>query len=138
MLGLDVLYDPDADDSLVRYTSKLESRFVLTKDRRLSSSLRSMAYLIDGDNVGEEFTSVVPLLRSLDCLYVPLSRCLECNTELTEMARAEAEGRVPRYVYASCEAFRRCSKCRRIYWAGTHTGSMLEGIKQMLEEIEGP
>lgn len=138
MLGLDVLYDPDADDHLIRYTSRRESRLVLTKDRRLAAILGSDAYLVYGSKVAEEFTSLVPLLRHLACRFDPLSRCMDCNEKLTSMKHAEAEGNVPRYVFASCRDFMRCPKCGKIYWEGTHSGSMRKGIELMLEEARGP
>ena len=135
MLGLDVLYDPDADDALVRYRSRLESRLVLTRDARLAGTLGSMAHLVTGNGVDEEFASTVLLLRRLDCHYHPLNRCLDCNLELSEVGEDKTVGRVPRFVLATSKRLLQCSGCRKIYWAGTHSKRMLKEIGDMLEEI---
>jgi uncharacterized protein with PIN domain len=58
------------------------------------------------------------------------SRCLLCNSAVSRVERQEAEGKVPDYIFHLHQDFYRCSRCRQIYWPGSH----LERMKKRLEE----
>jgi hypothetical protein len=50
----------------------------------------------------------------------PYTRCMECNGELTNVRRSEVSGDVPLQVFLVYRDFKRCSRCRRVYWRGSH------------------
>ncbi len=61
----------------------------------------------------------------------PFSLCLLCNERLKEVAKEEVFGLVPEHVFETQARFRRCLRCGRIYWPGSHHGLMkrrLEGV----------
>ncbi len=51
-------------------------------------------------------------------------RCLECNAPLEKISREQARPSVPFFVYQIHHEFRRCPKCRRVFWPGNHVANM--------------
>lgn len=137
MLGFDAEFSADEDDTLIRYRSLSEGRIVLTRDARLAEKLGESSWLVSGAGVREEFASVLPLLRRLGLPVKPLTRCLDCNAILCEMAREEVRKRVPRYVWMTAERFMGCPRCKKCYWPGTHADRMAAEIAEMLEALGG-
>ena len=133
MLGMDAEFAADEDDTLIRYRSRSEGRIVLTRDARLAERLGENSWLVSGADARGEFASVLPLLRRLELPVKPLTRCLDCNAMLYEMDREEAGNMVPRYVWRIAERFMGCPHCKKCYWHGTHTDSMLAEIAEMVE-----
>jgi hypothetical protein len=52
------------------------------------------------------------------------ARCVECNLELETLAADRVPASVPAYVRATQHDFRRCVRCRRVYWPATHRARM--------------
>lgn len=61
-----------------------------------------------------------------------LKRCIRCNDILEDVERREVSGQVPDYTFETVTEFRRCPRCRRIYWEGSHPSSMKERLKRIL------
>jgi uncharacterized protein with PIN domain len=59
------------------------------------------------------------------------SRCLRCNVPLEEIPPEEAAPEVPPYVARTQERFRRCPRCRRIFWRATHAERMRKRLARM-------
>ena len=45
---------------------------------------------------------------------------MDCNAELIVVPRDEVVGRVPEFVLATQQSFRRCPRCGHLYWQATH------------------
>jgi len=45
---------------------------------------------------------------------------MECNGELEDIARSEAARSVPLQVFLVYREFKRCRRCGRVYWRGSH------------------
>ncbi|HOS97014.1 MAG TPA: Mut7-C RNAse domain-containing protein [Deltaproteobacteria bacterium] len=115
LMGFDTVYlrtnEPEgmrraADEGRVILTRKASvrgDRVVHIGHDRLSDQVRQLAGVCDLTQGPGAFT-----------------RCCLCNEILTGMAREDARGKVPEYVYATRESFSRCPRCGRIYWRGTH------------------
>jgi hypothetical protein len=56
---------------------------------------------------------------------------MRCNVPLAEIPPEEAAEHVPPYVARTQEEFRRCPKCGKVYWPGSHW----EGIQARLREV---
>ena len=112
---------------------------MLTRDRGLVGRPRLQSLLVLSDNVQEQMAQV------LDAFPFPAdwqdtARCPEDNSVLESVDRYEVEGLMPAYVWVNAEnraehkrrayartpdfpryeRFRRCSKCTRVFWPGTH------------------
>jgi uncharacterized protein with PIN domain len=53
-----------------------------------------------------------------------LGRCLDCNVPLEPLARESARPLVPFFIYQIHHEFRRCPKCRNVFWPGSHVADM--------------
>jgi uncharacterized protein with PIN domain len=47
-------------------------------------------------------------------------RCMVCGGELVEAPRDQVKTRVPPRTFAWLDEFWECSRCRRVFWRGTH------------------
>jgi uncharacterized protein with PIN domain len=50
----------------------------------------------------------------------PFSRCTRCNILTRQVDKDTVRSRVPDYVWEINSTFQICSRCRRIYWPGSH------------------
>jgi uncharacterized protein with PIN domain len=124
LLGFDTLHNSrssgeDAVGSAVRDARILLSRNrQLLRDRRLvwGRWIRSMDPLAQARETLQCFH-----LRSAVCSY---TRCTICNGLLAAVDKSTIEERVPPRTAAWLDAYVTCTNCGRIYWHGTHAGSL--------------
>ena len=57
--------------------------------------------------------------------------CVACNGRPEMLAKADARGLVPPYVWATQDHFTRCPDCRRIYWPSTHREAMTRRLAEV-------
>lgn len=123
------LSDPD----LVRRAER-EERVLLTRDRHLLRELRPRQAL--------EVTSDVPLqqlrqvierlgLEPPDELF---TRCLVCNDVLDDVPPSDAATLLPPGAQALPGPARRCPRCARVYWAGSHVRRMRRALERALPD----
>lgn len=105
-------------------------RYYLTRRRKKTGYERTVY-------IGSE----VPLqqLREIKTLIKPhvrpdavLNRCIECNTELVHVDKKDVEPLVPEFVFHHYERFKRCPSCERVYWEGSHTVSISDILREVL------
>jgi uncharacterized protein with PIN domain len=60
----------------------------------------------------------------------PFTRCLACNARLEKISREQARPTVPFFVYQIHHEFRRCPKCRKVFWPGNHVADMGQRARQ--------
>jgi len=131
-LGYDTEYDPRLDDPELARRSLREGRILLTRDREIPGRYRLPdAILIEADRPLGQLRQVVRTL-GLEWRGRLPTRCTVCNEALAPLPRERAAGRVPPFVFAHHDAFFRCPRCRRIYWAGTHLARMRERLEEAL------
>ncbi len=128
MMGFDTLTMRTWDEAMVRQAREAE-RVVLT--RRAGFKGRSGFIFIESDDLKEQLRELAGLfdLKGTARMY---TRCSICNAALEAVARPEARGRVPEYVFIRHERFVRCPRCGRIYWPGTHRDRVEETLKNVL------
>jgi len=136
-LGFDTTVFPGKDLHRLVQISQAEKRIILTRNRRLEAKLFLGNIVIVKENRPD--LQVVAVLQSLRLPVDPerfFSRCLRCNEPLKAMARGEAEGKVPEFVFHSHRVFHRCPSCHRVYWEGTHPTNMRKKIEKILESAK--
>jgi uncharacterized protein with PIN domain/sulfur carrier protein ThiS len=126
MLGFDTLYSNRATDEELVGLSLGEERVLLSRDRALVSrpELRRAFHIAPQ----QPLLQLTAIVRRLDLAgsMKPFSRCLRCNTQLTEVRKSEIEGQLPPRVRELFDEFRRCGGCGRVYWRGSHYERMAQ------------
>jgi hypothetical protein len=80
----------------------------------------------------EQLREVVSLVPIIPQELRLLQRCVRCNDQLEDVAREEAFGHVPDYVFETQTSFHKCLKCHKIYWPGSHPKRMMQRLQQEL------
>jgi uncharacterized protein with PIN domain len=105
---------------------------VLTRDHEIAATgLPIRVVLVEGDRVTDQLRHVVRAL-GLPTDGPLFTRCLLCNTPVTNVPREKVQGRVPPYVFATERCFAECPDCGRVYWAGTHVEHATRWLGQVL------
>jgi hypothetical protein len=119
ILGHDAAWGPHLHGAALARLARREGRMILTRDRELLRDPNLPRHLfIASDGFREQLRQVaahVPLLRN-----AALSRCVECNRPVAEVAPDAVRPRVPPYVSETQSRFWECPGCHRVYWAATH------------------
>lgn len=118
-----------AADVAVIARSRSEGRTVLTRSRRLCD--RPGVHCVTSDQPLRQLEGVLDrfdLRSEIDLL----SRCLVCNEHLQDVAKDEIRTLVPYYVYREHDHFRRCGRCGRVYWRGTHVAAMMRALDRVI------
>ena len=118
LLGYDTAYSSDAADAELARRARLEQRILLTRDVELTRRRGVRAVLVEGELVEDQVRHVFHVLNLT--AQEAFSRCAECNTVLEEARKESVRAQVPPYVFHTQERFRRCPRCARVYWRGTH------------------
>jgi uncharacterized protein with PIN domain len=133
ILGYDTLYDRgSADRDFLRRAGE-EGRIALTRKRDLASIAQpGSLVVVKADRVEAQIGEVLTELKSEPDPSRRMTRCLRCNALLEEVPKASVEGLVPAHVYGVSPRFRRCPRCEKIFWPGTHTRHVEERLKAQL------
>ena len=131
LLGIDVAYDPAAEDRQLIAVATSENRPLLTRDRRLlmHAALRH-GYYLRSQNPLEQ---TVEVLRRFDLgsALAPFTRCLRCNASLEPAEKEKVIGQLEPLTKIYYEHFRRCAGCGQVYWSGSH----FEKLQKRIETI---
>ncbi len=130
LLGYDtVYYRGEADRTFLRKAEK-EGRVVLTKKRDLAGrSHPGVMIILREDRVGDQIREVLSQLSIKPDPAIMFGRCLLCNETLEEVAPESVAGVVPDYVVRHGRDFKRCPRCGRIFWPGTHRERALQFLR---------
>jgi uncharacterized protein len=131
MMGFDAYYKNDLSDEEIVKISLKDKRAILTKDRGiLKRNEVTHGYFIRATKVEEQVKEVIRRFN-LQKEIKEFTRCLECNTELTKIAKEKIAGKLPQKVNQSQEEFFSCPGCGKLYWKGTHYQKMLAFIEML-------
>ncbi len=100
----------------------------LTRNRRLASP---KTLVILPDRLEEQLSFLFVRQPQLKREISPFSLCLRCNASLEEISREEVFGLVPDFIYQTHNKFRKCPRCGRIYWRGSHPKRMLRKLETL-------
>ncbi|HET9418240.1 MAG TPA: Mut7-C RNAse domain-containing protein [Chthoniobacterales bacterium] len=135
LLGLDVLYDPAAEDRQLLDTAKIENRALLTRDRRLlMHAVVQHGYCVRSQQPLEQTAEV---LRRFDLAGVlaPFTRCLRCNARLESVKKAVVVEQLEPLTKIYYDEFRRCAACGQIYWRGSHYAKLQARVAQLTQRL---
>lgn len=124
MAGFDTKYDTVYNDAQIIDISVAEKRIILTRDKMLlhSNTINHGYWVRSTDPRGQmkEITNRFDLRK----LMKPFTRCLECNTPITEVSKEKIFDKLPPRTREYFNIFWICSSCGRIYWEGSHYEKM--------------
>ena len=124
MAGFDVLYDSQADDESIVRDAAASRRTILTRDKGLLRRRDvERAYFVRLDAADVQLGEVVAALQ-LEGAMQPFTRCRECNEPLEDLPRESLPPAVPPAIRTLYDAFKRCPRCGRAYWPGSHYARM--------------
>ena len=130
LLGFDTLWERDLDDDVIIDIAARERRIILTRDKGiLKNGNVTHGYWLRATDPGVQLGEVI---RALDLAgrINPYTRCMECNGELENISRSDAAWSVPLQVYLVYREFKRCRRCSRVYWRGSHLRRLDKIVEQ--------
>jgi len=132
VLGFDTLYEPTLSDPELVARAELDGRIVLTRDRALLRDLRpERAVEITSDDPLVQLSAVVER-----CELAPpaalFTRCLLCNVILDDLPDDAGRALLPPKSRELPGPVRRCSRCGRVYWNGSHARRMQATLRAAL------
>lgn len=135
ILGYDTEYDNRIEDDEIVRRCLEEGRVALTRDQRLARRRElEWALLIESDDLRQQLRQVLRFAGSGPDLGLALTRCVHCNVELQRVPAAEVAGQIPPYVQRTQKKFKRCPRCRRVFWKGTHRRRIIQGILELKDD----
>lgn len=122
-LGYDASYHVQIGDAELVREAAAEDRVLLTRDhdlmqRRVIQTGLVRAILLRDDGVNLQLQQVFSELGL--GVAGALTRCIECNSVLEAREPAAVAERVPPHVRQTQSRYSECTRCGRVYWAGTH------------------
>lgn len=132
--GFDVLYSNRYSDDEIVSAAAEQDRIVLSRDTRLLLRRAVTRFVfLESEEIQDQIrqifgatgTTTIPAL---------LTRCLVCNEMLADASQDEVLERVPPFVFATQKGFKRCPRCDKIYWAGTHRQSVLRLLQKLVPD----
>lgn len=104
--------------------ARRERRLLVTRDTRMLEHRHAPGGIVLlRENSVDACALELAHRLSLDWLYRPFSRCMDCNTPL-ERARAGHLQRIPADARRPGEVILHCPRCDRVYWPGSHVKRM--------------
>ncbi len=129
LLGFDAAY-ARTEASLEQYLSRDQDRLLVTRRKAIVAPSRTIQ--IRSESAREQLYELRGLIKSAIGRATILTRCLECNVELTDADKTEIEPLVPEFVYHHYRRFKMCPSCKKVYWEGSHAKGMEDLIKEIL------
>ncbi|MCJ7570660.1 MAG: Mut7-C RNAse domain-containing protein [Candidatus Thermoplasmatota archaeon] len=128
--GFDTFYaNSTISDDKIIMISKKEDRCLITRDEEL-------AFRCKKENIKIIHFKVVDLDEQINLVLHDLvidkdkilSRCIICNSELSDIKKDAIKDKVPIKVFQKHEEFWFCKKCDKIYWKGSHYDKMIQKL----------
>lgn len=106
-----------------------EDRLLITRDRHFLLMKNQERILFLSGNTVEDCVEELTKKAGINWLLHPLTRCLICNSPLSEQLPESVLTSVPKDVRETTNAFKYCEHCQKAYWQGSH-------IKRMLKKLQ--
>jgi hypothetical protein len=135
LLGLDCLFDPDAEDEELAQISASQERILLTRDRQLlMRSLVTQGYCVRSLVLDEQLEEVFHRYK-LTAEVRPFGRCAECNSLLVSVDKAQVDHRLEPLTRLYFDEFHLCPGCDRIYWKGSHYIKLSHSFQVLFDRV---
>ncbi len=142
MLGYDVIYSVQFDDSEFLELAKREQRVLLTKDLGLyKRAIREGMdlFYVEGKTESERLAEVAKRYRLDLRIDMNNSNCPICNTKLNQIPKDQIQSELEKNTFTYYHKFWKCPNCGQIYWQGAHwkqINSILNRAQIKLQKLE--
>jgi len=133
ILGQDVIYSVEFDDSELLELAKREDRVLLTKDLELykrTIGKGTDAYYVEGKTESEQLAEIAKRYGLLLMVYMDKSHCPICNTQLKPTPKEQIQAGLEKNTFTYYDEFWKCTNCGQIYWQGAHWTQINNTLKQ--------
>lgn len=133
ILGHDVIYLVEFDDSELLKVAKKEERVLLTKDLELYKRTigKGMdAYYVEGKMESERLAEIAKRYGLLLMVDMDKSHCPICNTQLKPAPKEQLQAGLEKNTFTYYDKFWKCTNCGQIYWQGAHWTQINNALKQ--------
>jgi uncharacterized protein with PIN domain len=143
ILGQNVKYSNNLDDSQLITIAKKERRILLTRDLELYQQATAKgvnAFYVDGKTEAEKLAQLAQRFKIELEIDMEKSRCPKCNTRVKPIPKEEVMDKVEKSTFEYYDQFWRCPKCGQIYWQGAHWTRIrktLDTAKENVEKLRG-
>lgn len=130
LLGFDTLWERDLEDETIIEIARDQQRTILTRDKGILKNGRvTHGYWLRNT---DPLCQVEEVVRAIDLAsdIQPYTRCMACNGELRPVERSAIARSVPLQVFLVYRDFKKCPRCQRVYWKGSHVRRLDEIIKR--------
>jgi uncharacterized protein len=136
ILGFDTLYEPGFSTKK-NMGSGRKNRILLTRTEGVRDSKLPQAFIfITSNNPFEQLGQVIDALGIIYTDTRPFSRCIRCNTRIQAVDKDSVRGNVPDFTWQTCDIFKICGRCRRIYWPGSHAERSRDIIMRLFDRYD--
>ncbi|MEN6626128.1 MAG: Mut7-C RNAse domain-containing protein [Candidatus Sumerlaeia bacterium] len=111
------------------WRARAEGRVLVTVSRVRLERPPAEVFIVPEDDLKAQVRAIVRRYP-IDVERMAFTRCSRDNTPLEQVAIEEVIARLPLKVREYVTEVRRCPRCGRLYWAGTH----VERIKKRMAE----
>jgi uncharacterized protein with PIN domain len=139
MLGQDVEYSNQLEDSELMAKAKGEQRVLLTRDLELyqrATAKNIEAFYVEGKTEAEKLAELAKRFGVPLKIDLKLSRCPKCNTQINMVPKEKLEGKVEEKTFRYYSEFWKCPNCGSIYWQGAHWGRIRATLKEAEETLK--
>lgn len=139
ILGQNVKYSNNLDDSQLITIAKKERRILLTRDLELYQQATAKgvnAFYVDGKTEAEKLAQLAQRFKIELEIDMEKSRCPKCNTRVKPIPKEEVIDKVEKSTFEYYDQFWKCPKCKQIYWQGAHWTRIRKTLGTAKENVE--
>lgn len=132
LLGYDTDYSPEITTAQLQDIARGGERIVLTRGQAAKRfPALANVFSVKSENAAEQLREVIEHFK-LDVRSGLWTRCTLCNGPIERIEKGAASGLVPPRVFEAYQDFYRCSRCRHVYWQGSHVERILKNLERLL------
>jgi uncharacterized protein with PIN domain len=141
MLGQDVVYSTELNDSKLLGVAKKEARVLLTKDLELykrAISRGTDAFYVEGETESDRLAELAQRYTLTLEVDMEKSHCPLCNTKLIAKPKEQVSNELEKNTLVYYDKFWKCPNCGQIYWQGSHWKQITNTLNEAKEKLDKP
>jgi uncharacterized protein with PIN domain len=120
---------PVPDEKLAEYAIK-HNRIIITRDYPFHKKHINRSIFLEGEGVYHYLHQLKYKLQLDYNFNMQKARCSMCNSELEKIKDKNLIiNEVKPETFKHIEEFYQCTKCKKVYWRGTHIEKIMERLK---------